>query len=168
MVRPRGGGFVYTPEEHAAMRRDAAHLIRAGAHGLVTGALRADGTVDEAAVGALVAEADGRPVTFHRAFDAAREPWDALDALLRCGIARVLTSGGAATAPQGFARLTALVGAARDRITILPGGGVRAGNVAALVAGTGAREVHSAARLPGSDAVDAGEVRALRAALATL
>lgn len=168
MVRPRGGDFVYDADEHAAMRRDARHLVRTGAHGLVFGALRPDGTVDEDALRALVEIAGDRPVTFHRAFDAARDPWEALEALVRCGAARVLTSGGPATALHGFARLAALVEAAGDQITILPGGGVRSDHVAALAHGTGVREVHSAARCPmpqGHEGVDADEVRLLRAAL---
>jgi copper homeostasis protein len=165
MVRPRGGDFVYDADEHAAMRRDARHLVRAGAHGLVFGALCRDGTVDEDALRAIVEIADGRPVTFHLAFDAARAPLEALEVLVRCGVARVLTSGGAETALAGRARIQALVQAAGDRLVVLPGGGVRADHVAALVRGTGAREVHSAARHPGTAAVDPGEVRRLRAAL---
>ena len=168
MVRARGGSFVYDADEHAAMRRDARHLVRTGAQGLVFGALCEEGAVDEDAVRAIVEIAEGRPVTFHRAFDAACEPWEALEALVRCGVARVLTSGGPASALQGFARLGALVKAAVDRLVVMPGGGVRADHVAALVEGTGVREVHSAARRSGSYTVDADEVRRLRAALDAL
>ena len=165
MLRARPGPFVFDAAEHAAMRRDAAHLARAGADGLVFGALRPDGTVDEGALRAVVALAGGRPVAFHRAFDAARDPFEALDALVRCGVARVLTSGGPGGAAENQPALAALVRRAAGALVVMPGGGVRAGNVRALVAATGAREVHSAARAPSGLAVDAAEVRRLRAAL---
>ena len=165
MLRARGGGFVYSAAEHAAMRRDAAHLVRAGADGLVFGALRPDGTVDEDALRAIVEIAAGRPVVFHRAFDAARDASEALDALIRCGVARVLTSGGPGAASEHHAALAALVRRAAGAITVMPGGGVRAANVAALVAAMGAREVHSAARHAELDVLDPDEVRRLRAVL---
>ena len=56
---------------------------------------------------------------------------------------RVLTSGGAATAAQGTTTLGRLVERAGGRLAIVAAGGVRPGNVGALVAATGVREVHA-------------------------
>ena len=42
----------------------------------------------------------GLDFTFHRAFDMVRSQRQALDALISCGVPRVLTSGGAHTALQ--------------------------------------------------------------------
>lgn len=81
-------------------------------------------------------------MTFHRAFDETPDLDAALDDLIEAGAARVLTSGGVATAFDGAARLAALVRRAADRIAILAGGGVRAHNVTAVVRATGVREVH--------------------------
>jgi copper homeostasis protein CutC len=54
-----------------------------------------------------------------------------------------VTSGGAASAPEGAAKLEALVAAAGERITIVPGAGINAGNILQLAAATRAHEFHS-------------------------
>jgi len=62
--------------------------------------------------------------------------------LIRLGAARILTSGQAATAPQGAAMIANLVRLAAGRIGILAGGRINGDNVAALVQTSGVREVH--------------------------
>ena len=47
MVRPRAGGFRYQPAELRLMLRDAELLLAAGADGIVSGALRDDGTLED-------------------------------------------------------------------------------------------------------------------------
>ena len=47
MIRPRGGGFCYTPVEMAVMERDTVLACERGADGIVFGILNADGTIDE-------------------------------------------------------------------------------------------------------------------------
>ncbi len=145
MLRPRGGDFLYDPDELDVVRRDAGHLLAAGAAGVVFGALRADGSIDTAAVAGVVAAAAGRPVTFHRAFDLCRDARSALAELHRLGVARVLSSGQAAQAPTGSAVLAELVALAPPGLTVIAGAGVRAHNVRALVERTGVREVHLSA-----------------------
>jgi copper homeostasis protein len=82
-------------------------------------------------------------VTFHRAFDTLDDQEAALETLIELGVERVLTAGGPSDAEAGRARLATLVAQARGRITILAGGGIRAHNVAAIVATSGVTEVHS-------------------------
>jgi len=142
MIRPRAGDFVYSPEERVAMATEIDEAIASGAAGVVLGVLESDSCVDVSATRALVARAGGRPVTFHRAFDETTDLERALDDLIAAGVARVLTSGGAANALDGASRLASLVRQAAERIVILAGGGVRAHNVAAIVRSTGVREVH--------------------------
>lgn len=143
MIRPRGGLFVYDAEDRAGMRRDIARMREAGAHGVVVGALDAHGDVDGELLQSLVEAARPLPVTFHRAIDEARSLLAAIDAILGSGVDRVLTSGGRATATQGAATIASLVRCAGERLTIVAGGGVRAHNVADLIAATGVREVHA-------------------------
>jgi len=142
MVRPRPGDFHYSAVEHAGMLYEIQRVKDAGAHGVVTGSLRRDNGIDERRTAELIAAAAPLPVTFHRAFDECPDSAQALERVIDLGATRVLTSGGAATAPQGAAKIAELVRLAAGRIGILAGGGVNASNVAELVRTTGVREVH--------------------------
>jgi copper homeostasis protein len=115
----------------------------AGASGIVLGQLRGDRTVAVALTRGLIAAARGLPVTFHRAFDETPDLAESLEHVIEAGAARVLTAGGRGTAMEGVERIAALVAQAQGRITILAGGGVRAHNVAEIIARTGVREVHA-------------------------
>src|SRR6266404_117614 len=101
LVRPRGGDFLYTAAEFTVMLEDIRRAKQAGAEGVVTGALRAGGEIDTDRTRELIGAARPLRVTFHRAFDVCRDPAAALEALIVLGVDRVLTSGQAATAPQG-------------------------------------------------------------------
>jgi len=143
MIRPRAGDFLHTADEVSMALRQIDDVRDRGVAGLVLGVLRRDHSVDVEVTRRLVGQGRGLPVTFHRAFDAAPDLLVALDALIAAGVTRVLTSGGAPSAGEGIAALAKLVTRAGDRLTVMPGGGVRAHNVAEIVAGTGAREVHA-------------------------
>ncbi|SNR60619.1 copper homeostasis protein CutC [Actinomadura mexicana] len=145
IIRPRGGDFIFDEHEVAAMEHDVALVREAGAHGVVIGALTPEGTVDRPVVERLMAAAGGLPVTFHRAFDMAADPFGTLDVLAGLGVARVLTSGQDASALEGAPLIAELVRHAGDRVIVMPGGGVTDRNVARVVAATGAREIHFAA-----------------------
>jgi copper homeostasis protein len=142
IIRPRGGGFVYSELELDVMRRDIVAARALGADGVVIGALRADGTVDGAQTRVLVETAGDLPVTFHRAFDFAPDLDAALDALIAAGVRRVLSSGGAPTAYEGIPMLASLVRRGGGRVVVMAGGSVRDHNVGDIVTGTGVREVH--------------------------
>ncbi|HKC40991.1 MAG TPA: copper homeostasis protein CutC [Gemmatimonadales bacterium] len=142
MVRPRPGDFHYSAVEHAGMLYEIQRVKDAGAHGVVTGSLHRDGNVEERRTGELIAAAAPLPVTFHRAFDECPDAAQALERLINLGARRLLTSGGAATAPEGAAKIAELVRLAAGRIGILAGGGVNASNVAELVRISGVRAVH--------------------------
>jgi copper homeostasis protein len=142
IIRPRGGGFVYSDAEHDVMRRDVVVARELGADGVVIGGLLLDGTVDLALVRSLVETARGLPVTFHRAFDLTPDLEASLESLAGAGVQRVLTSGGAPTAAEGAAKLAELVRLAGSRLVVMAGGGVREENVGNLVAVSGVQEVH--------------------------
>jgi copper homeostasis protein len=181
LIRPRAGDFVYDDAEFETMRRDIEACARLGCDGVVIGALNPDGDVDASGCRALIAAAGELGVTFHRAFDTSADPQRALEDIVALGCERVLTSGGKAEALTGAASVRSLIAQAAGRISVMPGAGISAENVAALRELTGAREFHASAKreLPsrgqartalagmtaGEVRSDVEQVRALRAAL---
>lgn len=146
IIRPRGGDFLYTDEEYRIMIRDLEYAKTVGCNGVVIGLLNADGSIDKARSARLVELAYPLGVTFHRAFDWAVNPFEALEDLISIGCERILTSGQRPTAIEGADMIDKLVRQADERIIIMPGSGIRASNIAALAAKTAAGEYHSSAR----------------------
>lgn len=145
IVRPRGGDFLYSDLEFESMRDDVAALRDLGVAGVVIGCLTADGRIDEARMGALVVAARPMSVTCHRAFDMTRDIAEAAEALSRCGVDRVLTSGQRATAIEGLETIRSTVEAARGRFKVMACGALDPSNIAAVLEGSRADELHFAA-----------------------
>ena len=144
IVRPRGGDFLYSEAEFRSMVEDVTALREIGVAGVVVGCLTADGDIDEPRIRALVEAAGPLAVTCHRAFDMTRDPQAALEALIRCGVGRVLTSGQRDTAIEGIDLLAALVKQAAGRIIILGCGALDPQNIGTVRAKTGLTEMHFA------------------------
>lgn len=150
LLRPRFGDFCYDSYELAQMEQLAAELVEAGADGIVTGVLTPEGALDADAMQPIyaaarrAAEKAGRPVacTLHRAFDVCADPFAALETARSMGLCTILTSGQAASAPQGAALLRQLTERAGKDVEILAGAGVSAQNIPVLVAQTGVRAFH--------------------------
>lgn len=145
LVRPRVGDFVYTDDEFEVMKRDIAVAKELGADGVVIGILTAEGEVDADRLAELHAVASPLHVGFHRAFDAVKDQDEALELLVSLQFDTVLTSGGAKTAALGAERIKRLVERAGDRIGVIAGGSIDAGNVGALVKDSGVQIVHARA-----------------------
>ncbi|MDY6875813.1 MAG: copper homeostasis protein CutC [Chloroflexota bacterium] len=145
MIRPRGGDFCYSDSEFEVMKFDIEQAKNLGANGLVFGLLTEDGSVDMERMGTLVEIARPLSVTFHRAFDMARDPYEVLENLIRLEVDRILTSGQEISALEGLDLITNLVKKAGDRIIVMPGGGISERNIKKIVEQSGAEEVHVAA-----------------------
>ncbi|MBT9385211.1 copper homeostasis protein CutC [Pseudooceanicola sp. CBS1P-1] len=148
LIRPRAGTFQASPAELAQMRREIALARQAGLAGVAIGVLDANGRLDTAALTPLIAAARGLQIVLHRAFDLTPDPEAALESAIALGFHRILTSGGAVSAPEGAAQLAALVRRAGDRIEIMPGAGITAANAAALLERTGAGSLHASCAGP--------------------
>lgn len=142
MVRPRPGGFHYSPAELRSMMRDAEMLLAAGTDGIVSGALQKDGTLDENFWGSLRRLSEDRQLIFHRASDAAKDQTALLKRLVDAGTSRVLTSGGSETAWVGRNQISRMQSIFGKQIEILVGSGVSPDNAVALVQSTGCKQVH--------------------------
>lgn len=165
LVRPRAADYLYQEAELEAMVDDVREARRAGADGIVTGALDPGGFINMTAMARLVEAAGPLPVTFHRAFDQLRDQHEALESLIGLGVARVLTSGGAETAAEGVSMLAELVRASAGRIKVMAGGKIRAAGVSRIVAETGVSEVHLGPRTGPRGELDLEELSAVLRAL---
>ena len=164
LVRPRGGDFCYNELEIKTMEEDVAFCKEVGVSGIVVGFLHPDGTIDTALTRRFVELAAPLPVTFHRAFDECTDPLNALEQVIDCGCARILTSGCQPTAVEGADMLQRLVRQANGRITILAGSGITPDNALELREKTGAPEIHGSCKVTRPDGAwetDSGQVRAL-------
>lgn len=146
IIRPRGGDFLYSDEEFSIMLRDIGYCKQVGCNGVVIGMLCPDGSVDQRRCARLVEAAYPLGVTFHRAFDWAANPFEAMETIIGMGCERILTSGQRPTAEEGAGLIDQLIREADDRIVIMPGSGVRSVNIVSLAEKTGASEFHTSAR----------------------
>ncbi len=184
LIRPRPGDFHYGALEVEIMLHDVAQCRALGCDGVVIGALDADGGIDVAVCHELVQAAGPMQVTFHRAFDAARDLRSALEQVIALGCQRVLSSGGQASAEAGADRLASLVAQATGRVRVMAGAGLNADNIATVAARSGCQELHASAKAVQRSAMrhqnpaliglsadwtatDTANVAALRAALDT-
>ncbi|PRP83382.1 hypothetical protein PROFUN_09410 [Planoprotostelium fungivorum] len=139
IIRPRGGDFCYDEEEMDVMLEDIRVCKSLGVHGVVLGCLREDGTIDEEKTGRLITDLISMS-------DMTPDPLNALEVCVRLNVDRILTSGHESSCLEGLDTLKILVERARDRVIIVPGGGITAKNVGKILNGCGAREFHSSGR----------------------
>ncbi len=145
MLRPRGGDFCYSNDEFHSMKRDLIQLQKLSVDGFVLGILTPDGRIDKTRCKELIDKARPLQVTCHRAFDMARDPYEALEDCIEVGFARILTAGQQARASLGIGLISELVKKAAGRIDIMPGSGVNEDTVGAIVSATGVKSIHFSA-----------------------
>jgi copper homeostasis protein len=143
IIRPRKGDFVYNDAEFAAMQRDIAFARDLGMEGVVLGILHPDNSIDVERTRELIELAQPLEVTFHRAFDYVNDLMRSLEEVIAIGAKRVLTAGGAKSVPEGVTTVAKLVKSAGNRIIVLPGAGLHAGNITKMATEIGAWEYHS-------------------------
>ncbi|HRN48277.1 MAG TPA: copper homeostasis protein CutC, partial [Niabella sp.] len=143
IIRVRGGDFLYTDEEYQCMYDDAMMCKEVGCDGVVIGFLKKDGTIDVERTAKIVKDVYPLGITFHRAFDRCKDPFEALEQLIEVGCERILTSGQMRTAPEGVSLITQLQQQANNKIIIMPGSGVRSNNIRQLADATGCTEFHT-------------------------
>lgn len=166
MIRPSGKNFVYDEKNFERMKKQIKFFKSLNCAGFVFGCLQKDGQVHKKQCKELVKLAAPLSCTFHRAFDRTPDLSKALEDVIACGFDRLLTSGGEGKAIDNMGVLKKLFRQAGKRITIIPGGGVRAQNMAAIMEATKCREIHSAARHPTRRRISLDEVKAMKEVLA--
>src|ERR1700730_1341890 len=109
IIRQRGGDFLYEEDEFDIMIEDVKVCKQFNCDGVVIGLLKPDGSIDLERTKRLVNLAYPMEVTFHRAFDRCRDPFEAMEQLIMIGCNRILTSGQQATAIEGIELITQLI-----------------------------------------------------------
>lgn len=150
MIRPRGGDFCFDDLETQLMLNEIDAVAAAGLQGVVLGASLPDGQLDQRTLARLVRRAADHKLrcTLHRAIDLCPDLAQATSLAVDLGFERILTSGGARSAPDGLAGLQRCFDAAAGRIAIMPGAGINAGNVGLLRARLPLTDVHASCSEP--------------------
>lgn len=146
MIRPRAGDFVSSEEEVEVMKEEIKIFGSLGADGFVFGVLNENGSVNQKACKKLLEQADGKPCTFHRAFDVASNLKKSLENIIDCGFQRILTSGGKEDVESGLPVIKELMMQAGDRISIMPGGGMKPEFIAPLKETGFLKDVHASCK----------------------
>ncbi|WP_028871853.1 copper homeostasis protein CutC [Psychroserpens burtonensis] len=144
LIRPRSGNFQYSEAEFDIIKKDIQICKDLGCHGIVSGVLNEDNTIDIKRTQDLIALSKPLPFTFHRAFDVVPNPEKALEQLIKLGVHRILTSGQHPKAIDGIENLKALKEQAKNRIILLAGSGINSQN-AKLFKDAGFEELHASA-----------------------
>lgn len=147
LIRPRSGNFCYSENEFLQILNDIEIVKALGAQGIVSGVLNPDGTVDTGRTELLVKHAQPLSFTFHRAFDLAKDPFQALEDVIQCGANRLLSSGQEVCAGEGAELLHKLALLADNRIIIMPGAGINAKSIGELLVPNLFTEFHMTARV---------------------
>jgi copper homeostasis protein len=168
MIRPRGGNFVYTEEEFLQMKTTILAFKKHNVDGFVFGILDENNRIDKEKNKELIQLVHPLPCTFHRAFDAVSNVFQSLEEVIDCGFTTLLSSGQAPNVVDGVAVLSELVQKAKNRIIIMPGGGLRSSNIEFILKETNALFYHSSAITDGSEIPCATEIQALQSKLKSL
>jgi copper homeostasis protein len=144
------------------MKSEIESIKELGVNGFVFGILKEDKTINIEQNKALVELAKPFPCTFHRAFDAVSNYEQALEAVISCGFSTILTSGTFSNVMEGKEVLKKLVFQAKNRIEIMPGGGLRSTNISELNQIVGANWYHSSAITDGSEIANPNEIIQLK------
>ncbi|MDR2748314.1 MAG: hypothetical protein LBB10_00210 [Bifidobacteriaceae bacterium] len=151
MVRPRGGGFLYSDDDYETMLQDLTRFCEAKVGAVVLGFLNPDFSVDceklKRVVDIIQSNYPKTKCVFHRAFDLTPHANQAIDQLISCKVDRVLTSGHRLTAVEGKKEICDLVKNYSSDIEILAGSGLNYKNVKDFIVGTNVNQVHMGGHL---------------------
>lgn len=165
IIRPRGGDFVYSDDEIVEMKQDIKQFKKLKVDGFVFGILNADGSVNATRNKELVQLASPLPCTFHRAFDVVKDVEQSLEEVINCGFKTILTSGQGQSVVEGISVLKQIQKLSKNRIVIMPGGGLRSSNISILKEKLKPTFYHSSAITDATVTADPKEIKALLAHL---
>ena len=124
LIRPRGGDFIFTEEEFETMIESIYNFKNYNINGFVVGFLNENNKLDSNRLAQFRDITKGYQLIFHRAFDYLNNQDESLELLIENKFDRILCSGSTTDSEQGLKRLIYLKKIAKNKISIMPGGGV--------------------------------------------
>ncbi len=162
IIRPRGGNFIYSTSEIQEMNKSILFCKQNRIDGVVFGILNKESKIDNTSCAEMIALAKPMHITFHRAIDECRDIKKEIQNLIDLGCNSVLSSGGRSSALEGVSLLKELRSDFGSKINIIPGGGIRSGNILQIIEIAKCNVFHSAALVKDSDIVSTDEIKALK------
>lgn len=147
LVRSRPGDFYYDDHERDAMFQSTEQIAKLGVEGIAIGGLMRPAAIDHPWLRELTNSIDVNEWVMHRAFDELPDQASSLEHLIELGFQRVLTSGIPGNALDGVSRLRQLNQWSRERIEILPAGGIQGDNASLILESTRCRQLHGSFRV---------------------
>lgn len=142
MIRPRGGDFVYSPQELEEMRKSIMLCHQIGVDGVVLGILTPDNRLDMETMQPLIDLTKPMNVVIHKAIDETEDPLAEMDRLQSVeGVNAILTSGKQETALMGAALLRQMV-ANQKQVQIIAAGRITNTNLSEVQQAVGASQYH--------------------------
>ena len=124
LIRPRGGDFNFTDEEFDTMIESIYNFKNYNVNGFVVGFLNDKNKLDSNRLAEFRNITKGYELIFHRAFDYLDNQDESLELLIENRFDRILCSGSTIDSEEGLKKLIYLKNIARNKISIMPGGGV--------------------------------------------
>lgn len=143
IIRPRGGNFLYNKTELRQMIESIKFCKNIGCHGVVFGILDKKNKINIKMCKKLKTFCGNMSTTFHRAFDEIADPFDALESIINLKFDRILTSGQKKNAKEGIKLITQLAERSKNRISIMPGSGIRSNNIDLFLKNKNINEIHT-------------------------
>ena len=143
IIRPRGGNFLYNKTELRQMIESIKFCKNIGCHGVVFGILDKKNKINIKMCKKLKTFCGNMSTTFHRAFDEIADPFDALESIIDLKFDRILTSGQKENAKEGIKLITQLAERSKNRISIMPGSGIRSSNIDLFLKNKNINEIHT-------------------------
>jgi len=129
LIRPRMGDFFYSSADLNHIEQSIIKALDFPIAGIVVGHMTNEKGVDLGLLRHWRALTPGLELSFHRAFDRVKNPFNVLEQLVEAGFNRILSSGQQATASLGINLLQELQRIARSTLEIMPGGGINEKNI---------------------------------------
>ena len=149
IIRPRGGDFNYSNSEIDSMIETIDFCKENKCSGVVFGVLDKYENVNISICKKLIQASGNMSLTFHRAFDETRDPYESMEKIIDLGFDRILTSGQQDKAINGISLIYDLVEKSNGRVSIMPGSGIRSSNVELFLRNEEIADIHSSCYLKG-------------------